>query len=391
METKRRRKAMRRGLTFLILLPFLFTTLTGCWDRREIEERTSAFAIGIDKSKENKDHYTVTVQIPIPIKIAGGGGGEGGAGTESVKVLSSTGKTIGDAMMKIQQRTNQVLFFGHTRVIVIGEEVARQGVKDIMDGFRRDPQLRRLLWPLVIEGRASEFLRLNPEVEQIPTVFFMGMIESGSKAGFIPDITLGDFFVAMSNRAMQPTLNHLSMKGEKEVQWLGLAVFQKDRLVGFLDEHETWMLMQMRQEKPGGDFLVKVEDEESDRAYATFRPKFVTSKMKVDHNDGKVDVKINVHVQGNVIETTYPSDFTKEGNIRKLEKELEKKLTQRADQLVNKLQKKLKSDVLLIGLKVKGYHYRDLWEKIDWHKEFPNANIEVTYNVSIRRIGMELK
>jgi spore germination protein KC len=127
------------------------------------------------------------------------------------------------------------------------------------------------------------------------------------------------------------------------------------------------------------------------KAYVTFRPKFVDTKMKVNHTAGKVNVKINVVVQGNVIETTFPSDFTKEGSVDKLQKTIEQELERKADELVKKLQKDLKSDVLQIGLKVRGYHYRDLWEKIDWAEEFPNANIEVTYDVKLRRIGMELK
>jgi spore germination protein KC len=306
--------------------------------------------------------------------------------------LTSTGKTISDAFMNIQKRLNQALFLGHTRVIVISEDVAKKGVQGVMDGFRRDPQLRRLLWPIVVRGKASEFLELSPEIEQIPTVFVMSLIESGVKSGFIPTITLGDFFIALSNKAMQPTINHLTMGNKNDIRWEGIGVFRKDRLVGFLNEKETWALIQITENSPGGDVLIKVDDAKDDEAYASFQPKVVDTKMKVNHTDDhRVTVDIHVEVEGNIIETTYSIDFTKEGNIKRLEADIEKDLTKRAEKLIDKLQNKLKSDILFIGLKVKGYHYRDLWQRIDWEKEFPNAEIQVTYDVKIRRIDMEMK
>lgn len=385
---------MRKLLILLILLA-VFTTQTGCWDRREIEERISAIAVGIDLDTENKNLYAVTIQIPIPIKIAGGGGGGsggGGDGAESVKVITSTGKTVSDAFMNIQKRLNQALFLGHTRVIVISEDVAKKGVEGIIDGFRRDPQLRRLLWPIVVKGKASDFLELSPEIEQIPTVFIMSLIESGTKSGFIPTITLGDFFIGLSNKAMQPTINHLEMGNKNDIRWEGIGVFRRDRLVGFLDDKETWTLIQITENSPGGDVLIKVDDEKDNEAYATYRPMVVDTKMKVNHTGGhRIKVDIHLEVQGNIIETTYSSDFTKEGNINSMEADIEKELTKRAEKLIDKLQSKLKSDILFIGLKVKGYHYRDLWQRIDWEKEFPNAEIHVTYDVKIRRIGMEMK
>lgn len=197
----RRRKSTYLSLLVILSLPFV---IAGCWDRQEIEERTSVVAIGVDKvKKENTSLLRVTVQIPIPNQIASGAGGGGGgkSGLEAVRVMSSTGRTFLEAINNLQKRLNQQLFYGHTRIIAFGEEAARNGVDSIIDGLRRDPQIRRLLWPIVIKGEALDLLKANPKLEQIPTVFLMSMIEIDTKLRRIPDITLGKFYIALSNTA----------------------------------------------------------------------------------------------------------------------------------------------------------------------------------------------
>ncbi|MBP1154578.1 MULTISPECIES: hypothetical protein [unclassified Paenibacillus] len=126
--------------------------------------------------------------------------------------MSSTGLTVVDAFNNMQKRLNQQLFYGHTRIIAIGEEIAKEGVKDVTDAFRRDPQLRRLLWPVVVKGEVAGLLRASPELEQIPTtVFLMSLIETGDESGRIPDMNLGKFYINLSSSISHPYLNYFEV------------------------------------------------------------------------------------------------------------------------------------------------------------------------------------
>ena len=157
------------GTTLIILC---LCMLAGCWDRQELEERVSVVAIAIDKTEETadgtQDKYTVTVQIPIPIKIVGGGGGEGGGegGMDTVQVMSATGFSFHHALINLQKRLSQELFLGHVRVILISEEVAREGVQDIIDSLRRNQQIRRLLWLAITKNKAADGLTIKTSLKQ---------------------------------------------------------------------------------------------------------------------------------------------------------------------------------------------------------------------------------
>ncbi|MDH4617675.1 Ger(x)C family spore germination protein [Brevibacillus sp. AY1] len=387
---------MDKRWRFVCMLLIGICMLTGCWDRRELEERASVLAIAVDVDEENEKNYRMTVQIPIPIKIAGSSSRSsqgGGSNTDAVKIMSVTGRTITDATNNLQLRLNQRLFLGHTRVLAVSEEIAREGIEHIMDWFRREPQIRRLLWPIIVKGKAASLLEIKPELAQIPVVFIMDLIENGKKMGIIPDKTLGDYFNATSNKAMQPLLNYVEAS-RNEVKWKGIAIFRNHRMVGSLNPNHTWSLLQIRDKKRGGDVVVKLPGTEDD--YVTFRPHFVDTNLEMRlhgaREDG-IEAIYHCEVQGDIVEIT-KQGFHKgspEKFIKDMEALIKREMEERANQMIEKVQKQYNSDIFKLGLKLRGHHYRDYWIKHDWNQDFKNFPIRVEYTIKLRRLGMEMQ
>jgi len=370
---------------FLLLMAVLL--LTGCWDRRELEERVSILAIGIDRVPENKHLLKISVQIPIPIKIAGSGGQGGGSSESAVQIMYVTGRSMGDAWNKLQERLNQRIFLGHTRIVAISEEVAREGLQGILDSFRRDPQIRRLLWPIVVKGEASRLLEIRPKMVQIPAVYLMELIENGTKTGMFADQTLGNFFIETSNRALNPYLNYVSVE-ENEVNWKGLAVFRDYKMAGILEDMPAWVVLQIGEKKRGGDIIVPLS---KGKGYATFRPHFVQTKLEILHQRNRHAAVYRVELQGDIVETTVESDVKQGDYVQEMQRLVKEEMQKRAARTIRRLQQDFRSDILKLGQALRAYHYRDYWVKHDWHKEFPDFPVRVEYLVKIRRLGMEMK
>ncbi|MGN7471327.1 Ger(x)C family spore germination protein [Brevibacillus sp. SAFN-007a] len=382
---------MAKGWLGLAVLGVCVALLTGCWDRRELEERTSVLAIAVDMVEgEEKELYRLTVQIPIPIKIAGSSGQGGGGNADAVKIMSVTGRTILDANNNLQSRLNQKLFLGHTRVLAVSEEVARKGIGDIMDSFRREPQIRRLMWPIVVKGEAATLLKIKPQLAQIPVVFLMDLIENGAKMGTIPDQTLGDYFNQTSNKTMQAFLNYVQASAT-EVRWRGVAVFRGHKMVGTLNEVQSWSFLQLRNEERGGDVVIPLPNTEN--GYVTFRPHFVKTRLELKSSKSK-----GVHaatffceLQGDIVELTVNTKMSPEAFIQNMQRLIKKEMDDRAKKLIYQLQKEYNSDILKLGLALRAHHYRDYWETHDWVKDFKQFPIGVDYTIKIRRLGMEMQ
>lgn len=75
----------------------------------------------------------VAAQIGLPGRIplgpGEGGGQTDGGGQNTVWVIEVVGHSIDDALMNLQQQISGRLFFGHLRVIVVSEAVAKKGWK----------------------------------------------------------------------------------------------------------------------------------------------------------------------------------------------------------------------------------------------------------------------
>lgn len=359
----------------------------GCWDRQEIEERTSVVAMALDRSKGDKDLLRLSVQIPIPKKIAGsgaGGGGQGGGGgSEAVRIMSATGNTLSEATRNLQKRLNQEIFYGHTRVIAIGEDLAREGIDSVMDALRRTPQIRRLLWPVVVKGEALRLLESNPKLEQIPMLYLMDLMNSSTKRGMIPDVSLGHFFIQLSDSATEPGMNIIEATPD-EIKWSGLAVFKESKMVGQLDWREVTSLIQIRDEKIGG--IIEVDCAKGKKV--AFRPKAIKTNKNYHKEAEEITVQVKVRMEGDIVESQCDIDFTKQPNILAIQKKLDAEMEKRADQLLRHLQKDLKQDVFSFGKDIRAMH-PDWWDQMKWEEEFTKLKMEVHYHILIRRTGME--
>ncbi|MDU0201426.1 Ger(x)C family spore germination protein [Paenibacillus sp. MAH-36] len=107
----------------------------------------SFLAIGIDEAKPGDEKETsnathilkqnprtnqkllrITVQIAVPGRIPLGAGSDASSpsGEKPIWVLSSVGYTIEDCLMNLQQQLADRLFYGHLRVIVLSEAIAKK-------------------------------------------------------------------------------------------------------------------------------------------------------------------------------------------------------------------------------------------------------------------------
>ncbi|HEX7064057.1 MAG TPA: Ger(x)C family spore germination protein [Bacillales bacterium] len=382
---KKGRRIIHHLKSLLIALGCLLL-LSGCWDEREIEDRTSVVAIAVDKADDG--HILLTAQIPLPLKIAGGGGGTsgggGGGGAESVKIINTKGRTFEEAVGKIQYRVDQKLFFGQLTVIAFGKELAKDGIQSTIDALRRMRQTRRLMYPVVVEGKAAELMSQTTDLEKIPANFVRNMIDNGVRLGFLPNLTLGQFFTRLSSKARQPAMLNFKVDGSKIIV-TGVAAFKGDKLAGLLNRRETSNLLRVSKENSGGDITLRV----GGKGMATFEPKLVDTNYDFSYEGGKVHSRIMVKIEGEVTELTFPMNLKNKKIHEKLERTVEKELAKQSTKMIQELQK-FGTDIVGLGARVRAFH-NAIWEKVDWDKAFSNADVEVQYDVKIRRSGMELK
>lgn len=233
---------IRLPVVILLLVTLLF--LEGCGGKREVEQLAFIMGVGIDQGKE-LGSYQVTFQMAQP-KTSGGSGTEMENWTLSVEVLSIP--IIGE---KIDQMLNKHPFAGTSRVIILGEGLARSGINEVLDNFQRFYQFRRTIYLLLAKGEAKDILETQLRSKQLPALSLLGTIQGQPRVSSFPVTRLGHYLTILGRESQNPLIptvekikpgdkgfEYSDEKGE-ELQIEGSGVFDDGKLVDFLSDIET--------------------------------------------------------------------------------------------------------------------------------------------------------
>lgn len=258
---------MRRAAILFILI-LLTTSLTGCWDAREINELGLVMAVGVDKA--DAGGFVVTVQIANPKSAAQQEPGAGGK-SEPVFVLSAQGGSIFEAVRELSKVSSKRIMWAHDFIIVIGENVARDSITPIIDFFTHNPELRMKTPVVVAQGNARDYMTIRTGMEDIAGVSFADIYEHSRLTGEFIETDMLSLCRAYYDKHAQPLISAITLQKSKmpigdeiatdpqqQVAFGGAAVFHGDKMVGWLNEEQTkglaWILGMT------GDTLVVVSD-----------------------------------------------------------------------------------------------------------------------------------
>lgn len=242
----------------VILLIVMLLPLAGCWDRVELDKLAIVLLLGIDTDPLG-DGFEVTVHVlnvaAGPGGQAGGASGDGGGAGKSISqtlTLSARGQTISDATRNLRGRVQGRFSFHHVRIVLIGEDLARKGIKPVLDLLFRAPEIRLTSYLVVCQGSARDKMLLAPEITGTLDEELRGLIEMQGEwsKGYTPRLL--EFCTNYADKGIQPVAGKLikltyrtplqpDSSGEQTKTAIleGLAVFCDDQLRGWLTGTET--------------------------------------------------------------------------------------------------------------------------------------------------------
>jgi spore germination protein KC len=386
----------RRTIAFccVILLTTIWTT--GCWNRRELDELSIVYAMGIDQTKTG---YLLSVQLVNAQEISS----KGATGYATpVTVYKVEGDTVFEGLRKLSTKMNRKMYLSHIRVVVLGEALARKGIEDVVDFLSRDHEMRTDFFITVARGRqAEQVLSALTPLEKIPANQMYSALEQSRKSwAVVSGITLDKLLSNLLSEGSSPVLTVIQMNGDPSVglskknvektepdaviQYVGMAAFQKDKLVGWLNEEESIGLNYMLGKVDST--IVNVACPQGGKlGIELIRTK---PKIKVSINQGEPTILIEFRTEGNIGDVECKIDVTDVETLSSIEKKLEDSIRHSIQAAVNKSQKKLKTDIMGFGNAV----HRDqpkLWKqlKANWQQSFVDVPVKINVNAKIRRIG----
>ncbi|KAA0549921.1 Ger(x)C family spore germination protein [Bacillus sp. BGMRC 2118] len=368
--------------------------LTGCWDRMEVNDVAFVTATGFDKVDENA--FQISVQIPLPSAMGGAGSSGGGGGTSGGPsyIDSEIGRNVREANDNLQSRLSRQLFFGHRRVLVFGEEMARGGFEKSLQLVLEQPQSRLSSYVLVTEGEAMDILTATPHLERLSSEAMREIVKAGKP------VTVKDVLSDIGSEGKDPVLpfvktiktkNGKTKEVKDEIAVEGSAIFKGQKLSYFTKDEESngvrWLLDGMEEK----NYTFSVRDNEE------LNVQVMKVKVQTDYKivNDLPSFNLKIVTEANMMQNEAQLKLGDVSAYKLATKAMEKQIVKEVEALLNHSMDE-GIDVFGLGLHVV---IKDnlLWEeklKKHWRELLPDIKVKVEAQASIEQVlnsGIDIK
>lgn len=395
MEAKNKKSVFKRGLILFLIFSLLF--LEGCWGKKEVEQLAFVIGIGIDQG-DKPGEIILTYQMAQPKK-----GGQSGA-----EVNNWTVSTKETNMPMSREKINEILdrftFLGTTKVLIVGEDLAKSGINEILDPLQRFYRFRRTMYMLAAKGKAQDILNTKLRNNELPSLSLLGRLEQEKDVSVFPDTRIGHYLTLLSREGqvpiipvvdrLQPGEGGIDYKGSnegeaEELRLEGAGVFDKGKLANYLTDQETKGYMWLENEI-GTRYI---STEELNGVSVTVKVTNSKAKYNVTQDEKGIHFSYKLKVQANIDEvkgSQHPMDIKEWAEFTKdVEKAVAQAIEKECQSAINK-DKEISKDFLGIGRHIE-QKKPSLWKEVrnNWENTLKDLSVDVEAEVTILNSGVE--
>lgn len=232
---------VNRKQTLLPLLFFLLSLLlTGCWDTHELDKLFIVTGVALDQAVDT-EQMDITLQIG-QTSASLSGSGEANSPEEAIFLLKTASDTVMGGFIEFNRDGGYRLMLNHNQILLVGSDLAEQGIKKRIDMFVRDPQARLEIPFAIVDGRAESILSAELAQENNTGIFLANVFRDLSSVSRKYEVRLIDLISGLMDETaapVAPILNVVRGDDGEEIKVVGMAVFQGDRMVGRLSNNQV--------------------------------------------------------------------------------------------------------------------------------------------------------
>ena len=360
-----------KRLRLFILIGMTMVLATGCWDRREINDVVLVVALGLDKIK---DKYLVTLQLPILT-----GGKEEKGGQRAYVLDSSLGRNIGEAINNMQKRNSRVFKLSHMRVVFIGEELAKNGIAEILDYMNRNGEVRQSAFMFVTEGKATDSLNTHPKLDRISSE---SIREIASMLNY--GVSIREFLSDYYKEGKDPIVPVVHVTERNIPEITTMALFKDDKMILKTNVAQSLGISWLKKSTKGSGITFRNHKGKFNTVIVTEQNVKIRPNFQVNNPSFHIDL----HAKGFLLEYGDYSSLKNIEEVHQLEEDMANEIKREVKSLI---QTSLAANVDPIGF---GYYLRGLhnvsWEekwKHQWTQLLPTMKTTIRAEFVLTQTG----
>lgn len=375
---------------FCLFLILILLLTSGCWDRRELNQRGFVAGLALDQGKEN-NQIMATAQVIQPIRVGTEQGGSPGG--KPFFLVSREGPTVFDAIRHLNQYSSRKLTYDHNQQYIFGEDLARSGIDKDLDFFKRDPETRESCLIMVAEGKGADILKTPTPLNPISGLYINKMMEtditSNSQTWAVSLLDFSKMIMSRSTAPVAPLIKIQTRGSEKKLHVSGMAVFDRQlRMVGKLNGSETRGLLWVLGKVQSGIILIKPG--KCNNTYSLEITK-ASSKIIPRLENGTPQITVKINVSSNLGEAGCPDNLLQPAIWNTMEKQQTQAIRREVAMALNRAQE-LNTDIFGFG---DAFYkkYPAQWREIGpyWQEVFPELKVDIVVESKVERPSLTIK
>lgn len=416
----------KRLILAFLLLTISSISLTGCYDKREVDELAYPLAIGLDIGEANE--LRLSLQLAAPLEIGGGGGGASGGGggggggeRKSSSIITVDTPSLYSGLNLINNIISKEIIVSHAKVIVVSKKLAEKGFTIYLHALERGREFRPDIFVIISNGPVSEYLEnVKPTLESNPSKYYELLL--GNKfTSFYPSIRLNNFYFANESDAIQPvailsdigkyeTADQLKMAADdkktgglegqyeagkipiaakKQNEVMGMAIFKEGKMVGTANGTESSCYQLITGEYNYSYWTIPDPLEKGKIVVMNIQQRKLPA-IRVDLKNGKANIYITLDLESDF--TSIQSDQDYENHPEIIEQAAAELLKKEIMAFLKRTTDEFNSDICGFGNTVKGKFLTWAeWKNYKWFEKYKDTNFHVGINLKMRRTGLMIR
>lgn len=374
----------------LVLSLIILFCLSGCWNYKELNDYSIVSGVAIDKVG---DEYETSVLISNLPK----NNSDKSSSESNVVVYSGKGASIFDSLKKIGLISPKELYFGSFSVLIISEEVAKDGINNAVDFFIRYPSSRKNFYvALARDVKAKDTLKILTPLSSFPSQNITDNINSTKNLqGTIFSLDFNHLLSNILTDGIEPTINCIEIKGDIEkgssqenlesseqesyTKLGNIGIFKDDKLVDWANHDESLGINIIN-----GKINEMYLDLEYDDGYVVVDSTSFSTDVSVELKDNKPIVNINLSGEARIIEVKGKIDLKDSDVIEELQKKANKKIKKQVNKAL-KLAIENETDIFGFG-KMFCQEYPDYFKSVkkEWNNNLGNVEFKIKSDLMLK-------
>ena len=372
---------MKNYRLYFILL-FLPILLIGCVETNILDRVGLVTLVGYDVGKEETMATTSTVREVNP------------EFQSNVEVVTTENSTSKGNRVKTNRKLSKKVVAGQMRVVLFGEELAKDDIHRYIDGLLENPTVSNGLHMAVTEGEVAPLLEYEYQnIEDIGQHIYR-LLEQNIKQENMISSTLhevGRDFYSEGEDIYMPIIK----KEEELVELSGIAIFKNGTMVSSIPPEDTFYVKLIGGNYKSGTFETILTKEEIPDDLMKNKPDEIpiafdalTSEKElklINKNTPEFDLNITIKTR---LTEIYPDvNIGDPKTVKKLEDAISKNLSSEISRVIAYCQS-LESDIFSFGDKYRSSVRNSKLTKEKWHELYKNMKVNVKVDLTILRSGV---